>query len=101
MTDSDNMVAEKYGFEGAFFPSSFDRARKFRAGLQDVLNAYRKSVGKRVRLSSQACCRVPSLPATPVMVQDEPQPPTRRQAGVEGVGVSDLPALWVQMRMAR
>lgn len=56
MIDSAAMTAEKYGF-------NFERAPRFRAGLQNVLSAYKELHKKRsVRLSSQAYCRVLSLP---------------------------------------
>lgn len=56
MIDSAAVTAEKYGF-------NFERQPRFRAGLQNVLSAYKELHKRRsVRLSSQAYCRVLSLP---------------------------------------
>ncbi|XP_062926341.1 tigger transposable element-derived protein 1-like [Mobula hypostoma] len=81
--DSAAMIAEKYDF-------NFERARRFRAGLQDVLSAYKKLYDLKMREAQQSSILSFFKLCTSATADHEPRPSTSRQADIEE---GDLAAL--------
>lgn len=78
------MITEKYGF-------NFERAHKFRAGLQDVLSSYKELYERKLHKAKQLCKMSYFQPSTLATADDEPQPSTMRHADIEeGVNISGI-----------
>ncbi|XP_059839905.1 tigger transposable element-derived protein 1-like [Hypanus sabinus] len=81
------MIAEKYDF-------NFERACRFRAGLQDVLSAYKELYDRKMCEAKQSSILSFFKPSTSATAEDEPGPSTSRRAAIEeGVDARDMHAL--------
>ncbi|XP_062887428.1 general transcription factor II-I-like isoform X3 [Mobula hypostoma] len=74
--DSAAMIAEKYDF-------NFERTRRFRAGLQDVLSAYKELYDKKMHKAKQSSVLSYFKPSTSATADNEPRPSTSRRADIE------------------
>ena len=70
------LIAEKHDF-------NFDRARTFRAGLQDVLSIYKELYDGKMCKAKQASILSYLKPSTSATADNEPQPSTSKQTDIE------------------